>query len=248
LTDAFLLSGKIAFGMVGLATGVRLVGMTRSKEGLGIHALAAAVIFVGAIGLAMAAAGTSTAGSGSALSKPLAVGGDLLERLALIGLGVFVWKVFRSGSRWALAATVAMGAMLLAGHVWELRSQAWPHYDASIPSAAGTQLAFALPFVWSAVEAAVEWSRGRRKLVLGLTDAATVHRFAIWSLACAGFVGICALAILAPAAREAGSHALSNAAVAIRGALYYAVAVLIFVGMFVPQLLGSAPAPEANAS
>ena len=58
MVEAFLLGGKIAFGAVGLAIGVRLLRVARSSEGVGIHMLASAVIFVGGVGLAAASVGS----------------------------------------------------------------------------------------------------------------------------------------------------------------------------------------------
>lgn len=235
MVDTLLLGGKIAFGLMGLAAGFRLHRMARSGEGFGIHSLAAACVFVGGIGLAATALGPALADTSWALALVLTIGGDMLERLALIGLCVFVWKVFRPSSRWGSGLTVGLGLGLFASMGWEMAFQIWLPYDALLPSAWGTQVAFALPFAWSAAETGAEWRRSRRKLALGLISRIAVERFGLWSLACIGFVTICMLAIAVPIAADAGHTVLAQVLTALRAGLYYAVAVAIWLGIFTPS-------------
>ena len=54
-------------------------------------------------------------------------------------------------------------------------------------------LSFAVPFVWSAVETALEWRRSRRRVALGLVDRQVSHRFLLWCVATSAFVAICLL-------------------------------------------------------
>lgn len=142
--------------------------------------------------------------------------------------------MFRPQGVWGGTATAVMSLALAASCGWEMVAQAWPVYDALLPSAFGTQLAFALPFLWSAREAGTEWSRARRKHALGLTSRESVHRFGLWCLACTGLVGICLLAIAAPVAKAGGETMLSSTFVGLRAALYYAVTAAIWLGMFSP--------------
>jgi hypothetical protein len=210
--------------------------MARGGEGLGIHALAAGVIFVGGIGLASTSLGPMVAAASVGLAIAVEIGGDGLERLALVGLCIFVWRVFRPGSRPAVAGTAACAMGLFVSLIWEVRSQLWPVYDATLESAWSTQLSFSLPFAWSALETAMQWSRGRRQQAIGLMEPIAVERFALWSLACTGFVGICLLAVLAPRAAMAGHEPLASGLIGLRAALYYAVACLVWIGMFPPAL------------
>jgi len=234
MLEWLLLGGKAAFGAVAVATGLRLARVARSGEGLGVHSLASAVIFVGGIGLAAAAAGPAFGDVSRGLALTLTLGGDALERLSLIGLCVFVANVFRGAASWPLPLTACIGAALGASLGWEVEVQPWPHYDATLPSAWVTQVTFALPFLWSAAEAGREWLLGRRRLALGFVPEIAVARFGLWAVACIGFVGICALAIAVPVAAEAGRVALANMCLAVRGALYFGVALAVWMGMFEP--------------
>ena len=234
MIDILLFSAKAAFAIMGFAVGFRLYGKSRSDVGVGVHTLGAAVIFIGGVGLFAAAGGEAMADTSRTLAIRSTIAGDVLERIALIGLGVFIWKVFRPDWRGGLGATIVLGLFLSASMVWELYSQPWPHYDASLPSAWSTQLTFALPLAWSAVESAVAWSLGRRRLALGLSEPAAVERFAIWSVACTSFVAICILAVLSPAATDAGHTGLASLFVVLRSACYFVVTAAIWLGMFEP--------------
>jgi len=178
----------------------------------------------------------------------MTIGGDMLERLALMGLGVFMWKVFRPHSPWGVLTAIVLGLGLFASMGWKMACQSWLAYDTSLPSAWGTQVAFALPFAWSAAETGAEWSRSRRKLALGLVSPIAVERFKLWSLACIGFVGICMLAVAVPIAADAGQPMLADALAVMRAGLYYAVTTMIWLGLFTPDFYVRRFASDAQAS
>ena len=251
LADSLLIAGKALFAAIGFASGFRLRRLAKSGEGLTIHALAAGVIFLGGAGVAATALTDLVAPISRPIATGMIVGGDLLERIALVGLCIFLWKVFRPAARWALAAGLLLTLALLASLAWEVACQPWPGYVASLPSAWSTQLTFALPFVWAALETASEWSRGRRKLALGLIAPIAVERFAVWSLAAMGFVGICVLGVAVPVAAEAGLDALSTGFIALRAVFYFVVAASIWIAMFEPGFYvarfsgEAAPSPDA---
>ena len=234
MAELLLLCGKIAFGLVGFATGFRLWRTARTGRAFGIHTLAAVIIFLGGIGLVATSVSPLLAKDSPPLAMLLTFGGDLLQRLALLGLCVFIWRVFRPHSGLGIALTALFGVSLFASFAWDTVSQPWPYYDASSASAWSTQLAFGLPFAWSTIESGVEWSRGRRKHAIGLMPRIAVERFAMWSLACGGFVGICVLAIGVPAATDAGHATLAAVLAALRGVLYLGVALAVWIGMFMP--------------
>jgi hypothetical protein len=51
------------------------------------------------------------------------------------------------------------------------------------PWALGLFASIGLPFLWNAVESTLYHHRMRRRLALGLADASTTHRFALWAIA-----------------------------------------------------------------
>lgn len=243
MVDVFLLGGKIAFAVVGLGIGFRLAREARSSDGLGTHSLGSAVIFIGGVGLATTSVGPAFAEVSHALAVALSLGGDALERLALVGLCVFVAKVFRPDAAWPLPLTVCLGLALAASWAWEASVQPWPGYDAALESGWSTQVTFALPFAWSALEAGGEWRRGKRKAVLGLAREIDVARFGLWTLGCSGFVGICLIALVIPAVLEAGRVQLASGLIVVRAGLYYIVAAALWVGVFEPAFYARRFAP-----
>jgi len=230
--EAVLLLGKLAFAVAGLATGAQLVRMARSEEGLGVHALAAAALFVGAASQVLMPVGHAL---GPGAGAPVAVAGEVLLRVAVAGLWIFLWRVFRPGSP-------AMGALALAGVAGLVATGAWDvlaqpditRYDASLPAAHVSQLALALPFAWSAVETGVAHARARRRLAVGLADPLVCDRFRLWCLATALLTGICALGAAAGMADGAGRAELTAALSAVRGLVYLPLAACVWLGMFPP--------------
>lgn len=162
------------------------------------------------------------------------VAGDMLERFGLVALGIFVWRTFRPESLVALFGAGLCGAIVAAEGTYAFARQHWPHDASSGPAAWATQLVFALPFVWSAAEAGIQYARSRRQLALGLTDALVCNRFLLWCLGCASFAGICGVAIAGDLAARLGQAEISAAAIWIRAALHASIAVWVWLGMFSP--------------
>jgi len=229
--SVWLIAGKIAFAAIGLAVGVHLMGSARRERGLGLHSLASAAIFVGGLGLVLIPLG-GWLGPGPAGWIALHVG-EVVMRVGMALLCVFVLRVFRSGSPpwqiWAGACITALAASL----VWDLSAQReWWRYDDSLPSAYAAQLAIALPFAWSSFESGLLFRRSSRQQRLGLVDPLVPRRFLIWMLATAGFTGVCLLACLAGWARGSDQAALADLASGTRGLLYVAISALVWAGIF----------------
>jgi len=119
-------------------------------------------------------------------------------------------------------------------------------YDYGLLSAQLCQLSIAVPFAWSCLESGLLWGRARRRLALGLADAAVVRRYLVWWFAMLCFVLICVLAMAAGEARDAGRNGLADATQAARGILYLVVAALAWLGVF--SSARKAPAPAAASS
>jgi hypothetical protein len=156
-------------------------------------------------------------------------------RLGMLGLCLFVRKVFHPEGVGGALGVLGCGATMAAALAWD-----WPaqpevaHYDDTLPSAMAVQLSLALPFAWSAVETGRHWSRSRRRLALGLVDPLVCHRVALWCLATVAFVGICGFAVAAGGLRAAGLEGGAALATAIRGILYLCVVGAVWLGLFPP--------------
>ena len=243
--EGILILGKLCFAAIGAAVGVRLAREARSQDAIGLHALALAAICVGGIGLAIIPIGQSLGdtptGTGVALT------GEWSMRAGMVLFCVFIWRTFRPEGLLGVAAAGGCAALLIGALVFDLLSQSSvAHYDYGLLSAQLSQLSIAVPFAWSCLESGLLWGRARRRLALGLADAAVVRRYLVWWFAMLCFVLICVLAMAAGEARDAGRNGLADATQAARGILYLVVAALAWLGVF--SSARKAPAPAAASS
>ncbi len=228
-------AGMLAFSCVGLATGLHLIRQIRGGAAPGIHRLAVVCIFVGGASLGLNVAGQIRAFGTGPEGEVACIVGDLGVRVAMAGIGVFAWRVFRPDSAWAPVLAGAMALVLLAGFVAEIRYQpSLVTQDPNLWSGHLTQLGVALPFAWSAVETWLQWQPARKRLRLGLTTPEVVQRYALWVAATTGFVAVCAMASLAAAADGAGSPVLAEAARGVRGLLYLGIVACVWWGLLAP--------------
>ena len=200
MSGTVLLAGKLLFGTVALCAGIRLARITRQEGALTVHSWASAMIFLGGFGLAGFALGPGLAEFSKTTALCVMLGSDALERLALVALAVFIWRIFGIQSfprALVLSATVTV---VTGDWLYTLFTQRWP--DSVLPwhASVASQIVFSVPFIWSTVEAALEHLRSRRRLALGLADPVITNRLLLWTLGCACFSIICFLGAGATAA------------------------------------------------
>lgn len=227
-----LLAGKLLFAAAGVLAGLHLVRRARDESGWGVHALAAAAIFTGGLSMVLLPAGQALGpGAGTALAGA----GELLMRVAIAALWVFVWRVFHPGSAGAGVLVAAGIAVLVGTLAWDLAVQPdITRYDAGRTSAHAVQLALALPFLWSSRESARAWAGARRRLALGLSDPMTCERFRLWALATALLAGVCGLGAVVGALDAAGHAGAAEALRAVRGLAYVPIAACVWLGVAPP--------------
>ena len=241
-----LLLGKLLFALAGVLAGLHLVHRARAESGWGVHALAAAAIFTGGLSMVLLPAGQAL---GPGAGTVVAGTGELLMRVAIAALWVFVWQVFRPGSA-AAGALVAAGIAALVGTLaWDLAVQPdITRYDPGVASAHAVQLALALPFVWASLESARAWTGARRRLALGLSDPMTCERFRLWALATALLAAVCGLGAAVGALDAAGHVGVAEALRAVRGLVYVPIAGCVWLGVappawFAARVARRSPAP-----
>jgi len=234
LGAATLLVGKLAFGAAGIVAGGHVLRTARRSGELGPHAVAAAAIAAGSLGLVLFP--LARAMPGSVAPEVLGGAGEILMRLAFALLAVFVWRVFRPGSRTAALAAAAYGVLLLATFAWDLRAQpSLAFYDPTLPSAWAAQLSFAVVFAWSCTEAAGEWRRARRRVALGLGDRLVAHRFGLWVVATGALAGVCLLGNAVGFAQSRELPDLEGSLMFVRGLLYLPAVTAVWLGIFQPR-------------
>jgi hypothetical protein len=234
--STILMIGKLVFAAVGLLAGVSLARTARRAGGFPPEAWASAMVFIGGGGLVAFAVGDAMGAQTSALVRAVIIGGDVLERLALALLYAFVWFVFRPDDEWAKVAAAAGICVLALSLAYELATGNLPYHDSASSAYQATQLAMALPFLWSAVETRLYHLRSRRQVALGLSEPMVCNRFLIWCAATAGFAGICLIAVAASLARAGGQEGLEGMLVAVRGALFLLVSGTVAIGFHPPAV------------
>jgi len=247
---AIMFIGKVAFAAAGAMAGISLARTARRTGGFPPEAWASAMMFIGGAGLVSFAVGDAIGAGASALVRAAIVGGDFFERLALSLLYLFVWFVFRRRDRWAKIVIAAGIALLAMSFAFELTTGNLPYHDSRSLAYQISQLVFALPFLWSAIESRVYHLRIRKQVSLGLTDPMVCNRFLLWSAATAAFAGNCFAAWAASIAGATGHGGLEGAFSILRGVLYLLVAVTIVIGFYPPAayrrfVTRTAPAPKS---
>jgi hypothetical protein len=167
--------------------GCRLLFLARRSRALPELILGGSLIMGGVIGALLEAGGLAGIRDLPAqLVGRLLLSGKLFGLVGLLLTGLFTWRVFRPGERWAglvVGALVACSFSGLCGFAWH-----------------GTFSTEEIPTLWFVVELTgrvgapcwmvLEASRYhglmRRRLRLGLADPVVTNRFLLWALA-AGF-------------------------------------------------------------
>jgi hypothetical protein len=186
-------AGFIAFFIVSLVVGVRLVALWQRTRQLPELLIGIGVLGIGPIGFGAMMLGATMLARGAS-PEGLTVQGIFALGTATVIVGViakcvFNWRVYRPDS---LAAKVAIGAIGLALATLYVRAGL---YHAFIPTTAvdGPALLQSLlqvsALLWGSAEALHYWSRMRRRAALGLADPVVANRFLLWSFG-AGAAGV----------------------------------------------------------
>jgi hypothetical protein len=198
----------LANGVVGFSL-LRTAVRTRRKPEL--------LIGMGLFGMGPVSQGlTAFAGTGR---LPAGEVDTLLHGLAAVGSAIgmasiyaFVLTVFRPGVAWARALTAAAVGVLLVASVGSVVSIA--QADPNVPSQQVLQSwgvmilgVFTLAFGWAGLESGRFFLQARKRLRLGLIDAAVTNRFLLWALASgsAFLLGLCLLGFQLEGQQLAGS-------------------------------------------
>lgn len=231
MADTWLLAAKLLFAVAGCGAGLRLARLAR-RSSLPVHTWASVTIFVGGVGLLGFGLGPGLAEHSLALARWVMLISDAVERVAMLMLAVFVWRVYGAGTP---ARAILLSAALVgmtASWTYVLLVQRWPEPLLHPEVQAASQLAFAAPFLWATLEAWLERRRSRRQLALGLGDPFACHRSLLWALGCGGFGASC---LAAACAAFLPGGPLDEALTALRAALYTAVSVVVALAFFPPS-------------
>lgn len=188
--SALALPGFLAFFVVALVVGLRLVGLATRTRQLPELLMGVGVLGIGPVGF-----------GGIVLALGLAHDAPFLSRLVAaaastaIGVGVgakylFNWRIYRPTSRAAAVASLAGVAGVAATLAAEasatgFATEAWRGIGWHL-----VRSAFQVGcLLWGAGEALVYWDKMRRRAALGLADPLVANRFLLWAIG-AGAAGL----------------------------------------------------------
>jgi len=232
MTDLLLLSSRALFALVAFGAGIQLARTALREGGLPTHTWGSAIIFLGGMGLVGYAVGPLLIPLHAGLATATMAASDGLERVALLGLGVFLWKVFGPASAARRIALAVVALALLGDWVALIRFQSWPDTHLPMPLAATTHVVFALPLLWSALESGIQAAKSRRQLALGLAEPVVTNRYVLWMLGSAGLAAIC---LLSAVEQLLGGGLASSVLAGVRIALHTTTAGLVALGFFPPE-------------
>jgi len=179
---------QVAAGCLYMVTitvvGIKLLVMAAKKRVWPEFFLGMSLLVGGTLGASAEAAGMSMlVAEGPEVGGPLIMIGKVFGLVAILGQGLFIWKVFRPDESWApwlVAGLVMLPFLTLFGFLHH-----GTHYNAELPP-----MLFAIEFVgriggscWLILEALRYYGLMKRRLALGLADAVVTNRFLLWSIA-----------------------------------------------------------------
>jgi len=224
-----LLAYTLASGVVG----VRL--LQRARRSRGVPELLVGLTYLCAPGLGYPLGIVSDQIPNRAVALPMNVAGEVL---LVVGLGcylLFTARVFRPDAAWATwAARLGALALVWVGVATESAvvrypdpEEAFAHSQAPLATLLVVLLA---SFGWTALEALRYWRMYRKRMALGLGEAAVCNRFLLWALN--GFVSVAWLSAclaLFAAGGNPGTHPLGIAVASAGGLGNTVLLLLIFM-------------------
>jgi len=182
------LIGFLAFFVVALVVGIRLLLLWRRTRQLPELLMGIGVLGIGPIGF-----GAMTIGAVSTSNPAIANAGYAIGTVAVaagvLAKCVFNWLVYRRESIPAKIVVFGVGGLMLVIIATHTLDGQWVPMTAIAWDSLGRSLTQVGCLLWGSGESLYYWSRMRRRLKLGLADSVIVNRFLMWGLG-AGFAGV----------------------------------------------------------
>lgn len=186
----FALPGFLAFFVVALVVGVRLVALARRTRQLPELLIGVGVLGIGPVGFGGILAATLAEPGSPGLARVLGGAAAIAVASGVAAKYVFNWRIYRAESRLAAMACgagiagVAL-AVALEGVATGFSPRAWRGAGWHV-----LRSAFQIGcLLWGASEALVYWGKMRRRVRLGLADPLLANRFLLWGIG-AGAAGV----------------------------------------------------------
>lgn len=191
--EAWVWIGFVAFFVVSLAVGIRLVALWWRTRQLPELLIGIGVLGIGPVGFGALMTGATLLSRGGSpddlVIRAILGAGTATIFVGVVAKCVFNWRVYRPESATARTATfaVTLGLVGLYVHTAAVRDFL-PAQTVDGPALFQTALQVGALF-WGSAEAARYWLKMRRRAALGLADPVVTNRFLLWSFG-AGAAGL----------------------------------------------------------
>ncbi len=219
----FAILSLASMALSGVFVGVRLLALGRRNGQQPELLMGLGLLLVAVVGAPIAGIGRAPALVATPQGDAIFGVGLAATQLGIALFAAFTWHVFRRDALWGTLGVVAVAGVLGAEWLGLMTASAQGRTMQEIlphtrPWGIAIVATLALVFGWTGVESIVYYTRLRRRLVLGLSDAAVAKRVLLWAVA--GFatvvlcsvIAACMLAGMAPLQHRLPLSALSAAA------------------------------------
>jgi hypothetical protein len=181
--------GGLAFMLVSLVIGLRLLLLARRTRELPELAIGLGYLLIGGIGYPLLIVSTRATGLPTAPRIGLLWISLVTTAIATTAIAVFVWRVFRPEAAWARAAVYAFPGLIAASLAFQALG---PGLDAALRHQGLGILVYTFlnscPIAWAGRESFHYHSLLTRRARLGLADPVVADRMRLW-----GVGNVCAL-------------------------------------------------------
>ena len=231
--SALALPGFLAFFVVALVVGLRLLALAARTRQLPELLMGVGVLGIGPVGLGGIVLALGLAHDAPAASRWMAGAASAAIGAAVAAKVLFNWRIYRPTSPVAAGASLAGIAAITAtltaeGLATGFATEAWRGTGWHLGRSA-LQVGCLL---WGASEALVYWGKMRRRVRLGLADPLLANRFLLWAIG-AGAAGL-GSAIGAGAQLVSGRPPLEQSWVTMSSSLHGLVSAVALWLAFVP--------------
>ena len=188
--SALALPGFLAFFVVALVVGLRLVGLAARTRQLPELLMGVGVLGIGPVGFGGIVLALGLAHDAPALSRLVAGAASIAVGVGVAAKYLFNWRIYRPTSRAAAVASLVGVAGIAAALAAEgsatgfateaWRGHGWHHVRSALQVGC---------LLWGAAEALAYWDKMRRRAALGLADPLVANRFLLWAIG-AGAAGL----------------------------------------------------------
>ena len=221
----------LAFAIVGMVVGIRLIALARRTRGLP-ELLIAVALLCGGLGVGFLRVMALHAPLSEGLVSAAALGVHVCRGLATGAIVVMVWRVFAPERAWAsaLAGTVLLClALALVGEFREMR----PPATTSHPLYWLWNALLTISFGWGSWASLRYYAGLRRRMRLGLADPVVANRIFLWGFA-SGCIAIQSPVVLASMVLS-GEDRIAPWALVIFSALSCLASATVWLAFFPPR-------------